>query len=1431
MIIDHINSVIKQKFVNLNISDVKFISLHVSNILDLIIARFNIINKETFIIQIKKNNNRDIFAIVNMLLPYINENKYKLIRNLEEIYTLKQDNNYVLSNMQYNRCFRSDNNITEVTFLKEYFMNNYELLRETIHLISNKLYINWINVRPILLSEYKEDPLYLNTKKYGYENDSSLYIGDVYNTLTHYFYLNVKKQKWLLYYFSGKMSLQLINEYISIEKIIDNEEIYIDFEINFQKFIKNSDILLVTYLYIFYESNYKNHQNLHDKYILEKEDKEIDILEKDIESLNVIENLNKIPINNIYDFLRDSIIKIKKSCYNYYIFDNNKLKDNLLIAEQDNFNVKIKDIYNFAKSLCHDSDFNILNKFYQSLTLDNKNLIKKRLSDDNTWFNIKSNIKRQNTTLSNQEISDFNDYILDKIKNILTDIIFVSLIEQGILTKLYFDRITEDKTTVHGNLKSIINRYSQSKYYLTNDTYENLYKLRVFNNNTNKYDDLSYFDVLTKNHYWYSFYGMNLFTQINFFHKYINNRVLFVTGGTGVGKSTQTPKLLLYALKMIDYKTNGKVAMTQPRTGPTINNSARISEELGVPVIQYSRTQNDQINTKNYYVQYKFKTDSHVSKHDMSYLKLITDGTLFMELNNNILLRNKNKNIYDIVAIDESHEHNSNMDLLLTLIRNTLYYNNTIRLVIISATMEDDEPIYRRYYRDINDNLLYPYHSILKEKNLDRINVDRRIHIAIPGETNIYDIKEYYFKTEDTYDSNEKKAIQVISDISKKSMLGDVLVFSTGKEKINKLCQKINAITPSHIIAIPHYSEMPHKWKYIIENLHKEKQNIDVSKEDLFKAIDNKMYNKTKIRYKNVIIIATNVAEASLTIASLYYVVDLGFVNVVAYNILNNLIEPKLVPISENSRIQRKGRVGRVNNGICYFCYPEESRKNNRDYYSISTNNISTYVYNLLYSSYQDTILFDKDPLKTDLFKEQLLSENITELYYGNKKHSQYLELPNYVYKTGFELDNVLDFEGKFYIIHPDELFIERDKLTGKIIKSLDKDLKMIEIKDIYISNRMIKYVELLINSTMIYNYDFSYYQNEILNKYKVNFQIEKGNISKHINGLTTKFNLSYNDLLAYYYSTLYDCSEEYIIILSLSRDLQNKEKQFKHFATDLNKFFKLFKGNNSDYMIYINLFTKFKQKFKNLKIFQNIERKESQLYQIYLDIKLKIKNKEINPYDIPKTLDIKSYKYFEKKGEDTIYDIVDLYAEIEEDIYKHQSLIYNFCENNYINYIELREGLKRYFLINSTIQKNKHLLNLKDKLIIPDLDKTNVKEDNIIKTMLRKDFQNIGFKKDKLFDLKSEVVLQTNNKLSSIQPSNYFMYHNRDKRNIHYISNIKLQTIINNMPHILTNLNQLIKPEIIKNLNVRNINYLLQSKDPQFVKFYTIVIKYLETL
>lgn len=192
---------------------------------------------------------------------------------------------------------------------------------------------------------------------------------------------------------------------------------------------------------------------------------------------------------------------------------------------------------------------------------------------------------------------------------------------------------------------------------MTNNKYKEL-------NNSN-YD---YFDQILQ-YKWITFYTLICLCQSDFY-TLLYNRVLYVTGATGQGQFTQTPKLLLYTLKAIDY-VNGNVLCTAPRIIPLSKNSNRISEELCVP-----------IPFNKYFVQYKHNMEEHVST-DNYCIRIITDGILINKLIENVTLyKNKHENMFinvwahNLICIDEANEHNSNMDWILTLMNKFLLINN-----------------------------------------------------------------------------------------------------------------------------------------------------------------------------------------------------------------------------------------------------------------------------------------------------------------------------------------------------------------------------------------------------------------------------------------------------------------------------------------------------------------------------------------------------------------------------------------------------------------------------------------------------------------------------------------------------------------------------------------------------------------------------------
>ena len=248
------------------------------------------------------------------------------------------------------------------------------------------------------------------------------------------------------------------------------------------------------------------------------------------------------------------------------------------------------------------------------------------------------------------------------------------------------------------------------------------------------------------------------------------------------------------------------------------------------------------IKTNNYYLQYKHSIDNHINEnHKKLSLKLSTDGTLVEELLKNPILKEKApngkyvdgkadylfgiKNKYDIIIVDEAHEHNTNMDLILTLSREVCFYNNSIRLVIISATMDDDEPIYRNYFKKINDNFVYPIkrkiiHPFYLNDASDLINkfkifsifLDRRLHISPPGKSTLFPINDVYLKydndSDDNYENNEKNGIKKTLEICNSTSNGQILLFSIGNLEIKNIVKELNEKIPPNIVAIPYYGNL-----------------------------------------------------------------------------------------------------------------------------------------------------------------------------------------------------------------------------------------------------------------------------------------------------------------------------------------------------------------------------------------------------------------------------------------------------------------------------------------------------------------------------------------------------------------------------------------------------------------------------------------------
>jgi hypothetical protein len=1171
-----------------------------------------------------------------------------------------------------------------------------DLFNNTLNLILQQNYYDIVDDLEYMITKNINDiqRIHLN----------SLYIGDIYNCLRNYYYDEIKKIKLLIFDLYVKSDnkllagLYVLHDYFTysnfgidvLQKALINDK-WINLSDNDRNFFtkKWKDLIkiflnkedlniindetqykidtvsvsnLIKAVLISFEYNYRDKKNLKEsKYIniktnikLENTEELTELDEEKIltfEIFNAKQVLDSIKPEFIYDFFRDILqqFKITIYCKNYLSDDKNNILSSLMTDENDDFT--LKNLYNFAKSFSHiSSGFKLLDKNWESLSSENKKIIINRINKigDNKWFDI-SKILRQQQNLGllppgKNVIKNKNKQIYDNIHNILIFSICDTLIKKGVLSKFKPFILTKEIKIFDILKSSILNTYENNKYF--SETYYYLTEQR--------YSE-KYFETISSND-WYSMDAMYWISQLGFVHHYINNRVSFISGATGVGKSTHVPKLFLYNLKALDYKSIGNVVCTQPRRTPTEKGADTVSTQLGLPIYEKKHQNIDDIEAEyeiatrgfsdNYNVQMQHQERKHIKEIYGLILKFITDGSLVQEFRD-VLPHFKrmnydkttitNHNLYDVIIIDESHEHNKNMDILLTLMRLYVYYNPSIRLVILSATLEEDEPIYRRYYRCINDNYKYPFSIHLQEKKIDRINIDRRYDISPPSGGTRFTVLEHY---KPNYD------ISVLIKELIKTNKGDILVFQPGENDINMLIEDLNSSMDENWIALPFYSSLNDEKRKFIENIDEEFLSLRIDdRQDNFKDIPSLKSGKKS--FTNFVLVATNIAEASITIRRLYYVVDTGTRKINTYDYKRRSEKLIITDISETSRVQRKGRVGRSREGEAYFMYEYGRTSKNKIPYDFSIANVSTDIYTRLKNNTNEKEFIIKQYKFYDIIKLNYETTDGEYKYIGNPEYNDYTfkyYIPIY-YETGYAYDDLYDKNGLFYLIHPEELNIERN-INGTIVKVKNsKEIKIIDYKTGKIqSDKMDSFfLDFKINNYIDDNNDKT---EEGINMTEI---IEKFKLKNTKNSKC----LIYSILTGSYDKMLLAIS----ILESCNNDIMKFAKRDENGNIIINKikYHSNYSNHNSDLEIIIAQMYDLLKSIKYDELF-NLEN--------YVDKSLVIQNKKINVLDILKIL--KSHEDNEDYDRELIIQEV-LYS-MKTKLFNEYDKYRNICDTFEIN-------------------------------------------------------------------------------------------------------------------------------------------------------------------
>lgn len=396
-----------------------------------------------------------------------------------------------------------------------------------------------------------------------------------------------------------------------------------------------------------------------------------------------------------------------------------------------------------------------------------------------------------------------------------------------------------------------------------------------------------------------------------------NNSAVIVCGATGSGKTTQVPQFLFEAgYGDPEGPTPGMIGVTQPRRVAAVTMAKRVGEELGNKV------------KSSYQIRFDSTVDSQTA------IKFMTDGILLREVSQDFALSK-----YSIIVIDEVHERSVNTDILIGMIsrvvdlRNKLSQTDTsfrpLKLIIMSATLMVDS--------FLNNSRLFPQGRPL----------------LVESEGRQYPVTMHFSRR--TCQDYVEEAFQKVIRGHRKLPPGGMLIFLTGQKEINDLAKKLrevlpsNSISPSHMRVKINAKEAPLEADDLdlVEHAADALEiNEDESGDDEgdgefeiddTEAINQKalilpLYSQLPIKEQlhvfdpppdntRLIILATNVAETSITIPGIRYVFDTGRSKEKKYDKITGVQSFEIGWISKASALQRAGRAGRTGPGHCYRFY------------------------------------------------------------------------------------------------------------------------------------------------------------------------------------------------------------------------------------------------------------------------------------------------------------------------------------------------------------------------------------------------------------------------------------------------------------------------------------------------------------------------------
>ena len=354
------------------------------------------------------------------------------------------------------------------------------------------------------------------------------------------------------------------------------------------------------------------------------------------------------------------------------------------------------------------------------------------------------------------------------------------------------------------------------------------------------------------------------------------NQVVIVCGETGSGKTTQLPKICLELGRGLGAGGSGLIGHTQPRRIAASATGRRIAEELGTPFGEV--------------VGYKVRFTDNLSPG--ASVKLMTDGILLAETQTDPLLK-----AYDTLIIDEAHERSLNIDFLLGYLREILPKRPDLKLIVTSATIDANR--FARHFGSEEkpapvievSGRLYPVEVRYRPVAEDSPAVQSAEGASpSPSSSSRERPKSQRETDRDLMDA----IIDAVDELCREGP-GDVLVFLPGEREIRDAAEALRKHHPPHTEILPLFAR-------------------------LSAAEQERVFRSSNARR---IVLATNVAETSLTVPGIRYVVDTGLARVKRYSYRNKVEQLQVESISQAAANQRAGRCGRVADGVCIRLYEE----------------------------------------------------------------------------------------------------------------------------------------------------------------------------------------------------------------------------------------------------------------------------------------------------------------------------------------------------------------------------------------------------------------------------------------------------------------------------------------------------------------------------